>query len=356
MQARSVVANAVSASHRPAGATSRWMRRSDALPAYLIALSTRFDEDLIDHGDVHAHVRLNIRRARRRAPCRPARARAASRGDQPVEQLSGRDDLAAVGGAAALQPGKGQNVLDQMAEPVGLGANRFQVRPLRFGAPRPSPRRASRCRDETSSVACEARASRPRRKSPGARSRPAHREAPARPPRRQARGTPRRSRARAGPATSSGSGSSGAEPASSRTGSEASIRVGLDCRRGVDTGSRLRAEAGRRQLHQVASDDVPVEPAPLQKSPLVDPHPPRQKQRAADPDRLERPLAAPSIAPRAAAPRPELRSGPASSFASASCIHSSFSIATRAVGQRGLVIGLAASDPRQRARRPGPCG
>ena len=33
----------VSASHRPAGATSRWMRRSVAPPAYLTALSTRFD-------------------------------------------------------------------------------------------------------------------------------------------------------------------------------------------------------------------------------------------------------------------------------------------------------------------------
>ena len=54
VQARPVVANRVIASHRPAGATSRWMRRSAAPPAYLTALSTRFDQDLIDHRNVDA--------------------------------------------------------------------------------------------------------------------------------------------------------------------------------------------------------------------------------------------------------------------------------------------------------------
>ena len=58
-----------------------------------------------------------------RAQCEP--------GDQAIEQLGGRDDLAAVGRAAALEPGEGQDVLDEVAEPVGLGAERLEVRPLR---------------------------------------------------------------------------------------------------------------------------------------------------------------------------------------------------------------------------------
>ena len=156
-----------------------------------------------------------------------------------------------------------------MAQPVGLAANRLQVRPLRFARRRPSPRRASRCRDETSSAACAARASRPRRMSPAlARECQCTREAPVRPPARRAPGTPRRSTARAGPATSAAPARPGPSPRSRRTGSEASIRVG--CRL-LLRGHRF--QPGPRQkiggtLHQVALESRPSRASTLaEKSP-----------------------------------------------------------------------------------------
>ncbi len=51
-------------------------------------------------------------------------------GDQPIHDLAGCHDLASAGRAAALQPGEGQDVFDQMAEPVGLGTKRPVVSPL----------------------------------------------------------------------------------------------------------------------------------------------------------------------------------------------------------------------------------
>ena len=122
----------VNASHRPAGASSRWMRRSVTSPR-TDRIIHQVREDLIDHGNVHAHVCLAIDRADDEFHAGLPGARGQAR-DQSVEQFRRRDDLVAVGRAASLEPGERQDVLDQMAQPVSLGSAASSGSPLRIGA------------------------------------------------------------------------------------------------------------------------------------------------------------------------------------------------------------------------------
>jgi hypothetical protein len=78
-------------------------------------------QDLIDHGEIHAYIRGNIGWTDDEFHAALS-GTGGQAGDQSIEQIGGCNNLAAVGGAAALKPGESQDVLDEVTEPVGLGA------------------------------------------------------------------------------------------------------------------------------------------------------------------------------------------------------------------------------------------
>src|SRR3984957_21358825 len=83
-------------------------------------------EDLVDYGEVHADHPRGVSRADHELHAGLMGLNGEPRGDA-VEELGRGHDLAALPPAAAFEPGKGEDVLDEVAEAVGLGAESFEV-------------------------------------------------------------------------------------------------------------------------------------------------------------------------------------------------------------------------------------